>query len=88
MNIDCPYCSSNVEVNIEWAKKNGRIFCGSCCKSFEVKVPDYSWQEIPKKETIPEKLPELQKDELMTTPEQDTLNMEDFGVYWDYGSGL
>jgi len=39
-NIDCPYCNSNVEVDIDFAKKNGRIFCGGCCKSFEIKIED------------------------------------------------
>lgn len=36
--IKCPYCQSDVEMDVEFAKKNGRIFCGGCCKAFDVQV--------------------------------------------------
>lgn len=35
---NCPYCKSLVEVDISWAIHNERIFCGSCCKAFEIRV--------------------------------------------------
>jgi len=36
--MPCPYCKSIVEVNIDWAIRNGRVFCNSCCKAFDVRV--------------------------------------------------
>lgn len=38
--VKCPFCKSTVEVDIEFARKNERIFCGSCCKSFDIKIDD------------------------------------------------
>jgi transcription elongation factor Elf1 len=40
--MECPFCKSDLEIDIEFAKKNGRVFCGSCCKSFEVKIQEKS----------------------------------------------
>lgn len=34
----CPYCKASVEIDIEFAIKNERIFCGGCCKAFDIKV--------------------------------------------------
>lgn len=34
--IICPYCKYPLKVDVEFAKKNGRVFCNTCCKSFEV----------------------------------------------------
>lgn len=38
--IECPFCKSDLEIDVEFAKKNGRVFCGSCCKAFEIKIQD------------------------------------------------
>jgi uncharacterized Zn finger protein (UPF0148 family) len=46
----CPFCKSVVEVDINWAIRNGRIFCGSCCKSFDIRVGEETEDEPPKKE--------------------------------------
>lgn len=93
MNLDCPYCNHNVEVDVSWARQNGRIFCGTCCKSFDVKVPEESaynfpWREAPKKEVIPEPVKEEPKEEkpepAKSEPvEIDKYDSEDFGVFWD-----
>lgn len=37
--VYCPLCDSEVELDQEWARKNERLFCGTCCKSFEFKLP-------------------------------------------------
>ncbi len=34
----CPHCSATVEIDIEFAIKNERIFCESCCRAFDIKV--------------------------------------------------
>ena len=34
----CPFCKSIVMIDIKWAIQNGRVFCGGCCKSFEVHI--------------------------------------------------
>lgn len=36
----CPFCGSVVEVDVEFAKSNGRIFCGECCKAFDIHIED------------------------------------------------
>ena len=41
----CPFCDSLVEVDIPFARKNKRIFCGTCCKAFDIEVED----EVPEK---------------------------------------
>lgn len=51
----CPFCKSIVEVNIDWAIRNGRIFCGGCCKSFDIRVGEETSDEPPKKEVPVEK---------------------------------
>lgn len=38
IETDCPFCGYTVEVNIKWAIKNELVFCGTCCKSFAVKL--------------------------------------------------
>jgi len=54
--MPCPFCKSVVEVNIDWAIRNGRVFCGGCCKSFDIRVGEEEDDEPPKKE-VP-KVPE------------------------------
>lgn len=38
----CPICKYPIEIDIEWAAKNGRVFCGTCGKSFEVGLRESS----------------------------------------------
>jgi len=79
----CPYCRSIVEVNITWAIKNGRVFCNSCCKAFDIRVGEEETEEVPevkKDEKIEKALVELER-------EMDDA-IEDFEVsflddYWD-----
>ena len=52
--ISCPFCKSTVEIDISWAIRNGRVFCGSCCKSFDIRVGEETDDEPPKKEIPPE----------------------------------
>lgn len=50
----CPLCNSLIEIDIAWAKKNGRVFCGTCCKSFDVIIKQEPEPEPePEKSTIP-----------------------------------
>lgn len=90
----CPFCSAPVEIDIDWARKNGRIFCGGCCKAFDVTIQSehpFPWRrEMPP--TTEEKKPEPPKEEIKPEKiEPDKYDSEDFGVFWDsmdYGSGL
>lgn len=41
--IDCPLCRYPLEICINWAQKNKRVFCGTCCRSFDV---DFSSQPL------------------------------------------
>jgi transcription elongation factor Elf1 len=36
--VECPFCNYPVEIDVDFAIKNGRVFCGTCCKSFEVNI--------------------------------------------------
>jgi uncharacterized Zn finger protein (UPF0148 family) len=36
----CPFCKSTVEIDVKFAAKNGRIFCGGCCKAFNIKIEE------------------------------------------------
>lgn len=81
--MNCPFCKSIVDVDIDWAIRNERIFCGGCCKSFPIRVgEDTEDEKEPEvkapivEETVKEKFDKgvteiLDKDE------------ENDGNYWD-----
>lgn len=52
----CPYCPSIVQVNIKWAQQNGRVFCGGCCKSFEIHVGEEEKEQVVNREEVIEEL--------------------------------
>lgn len=41
IGIRCIFCHSTIVVDKKFAATNGRVFCPSCCKAFEV-VVDYN----------------------------------------------
>lgn len=50
----CPFCKSIVEVNVKFAKSNGRIFCNSCCKAFDIHIEDDEPEEKKQDYTPPQ----------------------------------
>ena len=61
---NCPYCKSVVLINIRWAIQNGRVFCNSCCKAFDIHVGEEE-NEAPTKEPdakVETALEELEKE--------------------------
>lgn len=38
INIECTFCEHDIEVPLQWAVTNGRVYCPCCSKSFDVKV--------------------------------------------------
>jgi transcription elongation factor Elf1 len=50
--VKCPFCKSVVEVDVAFAKKNGRVFCGACCKSFDIRIEEDDEPEEPVKKPI------------------------------------
>ena len=42
----CPLCSGSIEVPKKWAENNGRVYCQTCCKSFEVDTEGDSREEF------------------------------------------
>lgn len=42
----CPYCKSVVKIDIEFAIKNERVFCNSCCKAFDIKIGEEEDEEF------------------------------------------
>lgn len=80
----CPYCKSLVLVNIKWAETNGRVFCNTCCKAFDILVGE---------EEAPPPIPESIKQESpinldATIPEddesEDDLTTADIEDYYDW----
>lgn len=54
--VACPFCKYTVEIDVIFAKKNGRVFCGTCCKSFEIFIKeDEPETEEVKEKTVEEK---------------------------------
>jgi transcription elongation factor Elf1 len=51
----CPFCKSEVEVDVSWVKKNGNTFCGSCCKSFALRIEEDEEEHPNEKVTKSEK---------------------------------
>lgn len=45
--MPCPFCKSIVEINIDWAIRNGRVFCNGCCKAFDIRVGEEEDKETP-----------------------------------------
>ena len=95
IGIDCKYCEETFSTPLEWARENGRVFCPSCCKSFDVKISeetraDYSSliekmrkraEEEEKKEDKPED--KASDDGMPPAIEDDALNEEDTPILED-----
>jgi transposase-like protein len=45
IRVECPYCQEIVEVPKKWAIENQRLFCNSCCKSFEISIKSKEEEE-------------------------------------------
>lgn len=39
-DVECPFCDTRTSVPLEWLKKNGRVFCPTCCKSFDIFIKE------------------------------------------------
>ena len=49
VRIECPFCEHIVESPRDWIVQNGRVFCGTCCKAFDV-----SEEDLPKEISLPD----------------------------------
>jgi hypothetical protein len=38
--VECPFCGYQFKESKEWIIKNGRVFCGCCCKAFDVELEE------------------------------------------------
>lgn len=47
MIIKCPYCKYNLEIDVKFAEENGRVFCGTCCKAFDIELREEETTEDP-----------------------------------------
>ena len=76
--ISCPFCKATVQIDINWAIRNERVFCNTCCKSFPIHVGEETDDEPPeptkKEDSIKEKFDEGIKE---------ILNEEEGNFYWD-----
>lgn len=84
--IKCPFCKSAVEIDVEFAAKNGRVFCNGCCKAFDVKIQkatedDDIQSELLRKHFERKELEEAKVEEVET---EEDLSAENNGYYdWD-----
>lgn len=62
----CPFCKSIVEIDVSWAIYNGRVFCGTCCKSFDVRIGEETESTPPEIPQEPTKSIKEQFDEQVT----------------------
>lgn len=69
--VQCPYHKGIIKIDVEWAAKNGRVFCESCCKAFSVEVQ----KQEPEVEEILKKFDEGVKEILEEESEPN--------FYWD-----
>lgn len=55
INIECTFCEHDIEVPLQWAVTNGRVYCPCCSKSFDVKVelPEVA-VDLAKEDTVDE----------------------------------
>lgn len=74
--MPCPYCKSILEIDVDWAIRNERYFCGECCKSFPIRIGEVP--EEPKKESIKEKFDKGVEEILKDEDEEQEPNF-----YWD-----
>lgn len=77
--VQCPFHKGVITIDPEWATKNGRVFCNSCCKSFEVRV-EQTEEPTPIEEEIKQKFDEGVKEILKD--EVDEEEVYDFGTFW------
>lgn len=36
----CPLCKSEIDIDVEFAVKNKRVFCPECCRAFDVDISE------------------------------------------------
>lgn len=36
----CPLCKSEIEIDVDFAIKNKRVFCTECCRAFDVEIDE------------------------------------------------
>jgi uncharacterized Zn finger protein (UPF0148 family) len=61
ISLQCPLCGFPIIVARSWAIKNGRIFCDTCCKAFDVEIKQEERDSIPYRKTSKEKAEFLKK---------------------------
>lgn len=98
IGIDCKFCEETFSTPLEWARDNGRVFCPTCCKSFDVKISeetraDYS-SLIEKMRKISEEENDEKKEDksedkasddgMPASLEDEALNEEDTSIPEDY----
>lgn len=85
-HVPCPYCKYSVEINVRFAISNGRVFCQTCCKSFDIRIEEDEKEEIPvvesPKEVLKEEpIAETPKEEPVKEGKEDKLD-KDYYNYW------
>lgn len=38
LRVNCIYCGNSFDTSLDWVKTNGRVFCDTCCKCFDLKL--------------------------------------------------
>lgn len=87
INIDCTYCEHDIEVPLQWAVTNGRVYCPCCSKSFDVKVelPEVA-VDLAKENADKTVVTEVKAEESEETVNKDSVTLADDYLYEPYSS--
>jgi uncharacterized Zn finger protein (UPF0148 family) len=80
IDLQCPFCNYKVKTDKDFAAKNGRVFCTTCCKAFDVKVRTEDQEE--------EHPAWYRKHILMQDTEETEEDLEDSDLYHDDDDGV
>lgn len=47
IEIECRFCGTEFSVARNWIVTNGRVFCTSCCKAFDVRLGEEYEEQLP-----------------------------------------
>ena len=81
VSLECKFCESEIEVPKSWIIHNGRVFCGCCCKSFEVRLGEEILAPVNKDAQVEIALEELEKEIDKAIEEYEIPDTDDFSWF-------
>lgn len=80
IKMQCPYCNYQLTTDKDFAIKNKRVFCGTCCKSFDVQIEENTKNSDWYKKYISLQEDSKKEEQEKVTPEDDSaIDKDDWG---------